>query len=98
MEIDPTGASGLALDFTSLAAPDEASVMKLGIQEIYEAARAAGFTPDQATTWTAIALAESGGETGALNDRGEHSVGLWQINVSPSVRENVWGNLNDPLV
>ena len=56
--------------------------MKLGIQEIYEAARAAGFTPDQATTWTAIALAESGGETGALNDSGEHSVGLWQINVS----------------
>ena len=72
--------------------------MKLGIQEIYEAARAAGFTPDQATTWTAIALAESGGETGALNDSGEHSVGLWQINVSPSVRENVWGNLNDPVV
>ena len=72
--------------------------MKLGIQEIYEAARAAGFTPDQATTWTAIALAESGGETGALNDSGEHSMGLWQINVSPSVRENVWGNLNDPVV
>ena len=72
--------------------------MKLGIQEIYEAARAAGFTPDQATTWTAIALAESGGETGALNDSGEHSVGLWQINVSSSVRENVWGNLNDPVV
>ncbi len=38
--------------------------MKLGIREIYEAARAAGFSPDQATTWTAIALAESGGETG----------------------------------
>ena len=72
--------------------------MKLGIQEIYEAARAAGFTPDQATTWTAIALAESGGETGALNDSGEHSMGLWQINVSPTVRENVWGNLNDPVV
>ena len=72
--------------------------MKLGIQEIYEAARAAGFTPDQATTWTAIALAESGGETGALNDSGEHSVGLWQINVSSSVRENVWGDLNDPVV
>ena len=41
--------------------------MKLAIREIYEAARAAGFNPDQATTWTAIALAESGGETGAHN-------------------------------
>ena len=30
--------------------------MKLSIQQIYDAARAAGFTPDQATTWTAIAL------------------------------------------
>jgi cell wall-associated NlpC family hydrolase len=72
--------------------------MKLSIQQIYDAARSAGFTPDQATTWTAIALAESGGETGALNDQGEHSVGLWQINVSPGVRANTWGNLNDPVV
>ncbi len=72
--------------------------MRLGIGEIYEAARAAGFTPDQATTWTAIALAESGGETGALNDSGEHSQGLWQINVSPTVRPNVWGDLTDPRV
>jgi cell wall-associated NlpC family hydrolase len=72
--------------------------MKLGIREIYEAARAAGFTPDQATTWTAIALAESGGETGAHNPRGEDSRGLWQINVAPGVRENVWGDLSDPVV
>lgn len=72
--------------------------MGLSIQEIYEAARGAGFTPDQATTWTAIALAESGGETGALNDSGEHSVGLWQVNVASDVRANTWGNLNDPVV
>lgn len=72
--------------------------MKLDIQQIYEAARAAGFTPDQATTWTAIALAESGGETGALNDVGEHSVGLWQINVASDVRSNTWGDLTDPYV
>lgn len=72
--------------------------MKLSIQQIYEAARAAGFTPDQATTWTAIAMAESGGETGALNDQGEHSMGLWQINVGAGVRTNHWGNLNDPFV
>ena len=72
--------------------------MKLGIREIYEAARQAGFTPDQATTWTAIALAESGGETGARNPSGEDSRGLWQINVDPHVRTNKWGNLYDPLV
>jgi murein DD-endopeptidase MepM/ murein hydrolase activator NlpD len=53
---------------------------------------------DQAVTWTAIALAESGGNTSALNAKGEHSVGLWQININPSVRNNVWGNLEDPLV
>lgn len=72
--------------------------MRLSIREIYEAARAAGFTPDQATTWTAIALAESGGETGAHNPRGEDSRGLWQINVAPGVRENAWGDLSDPAV
>ncbi|HEY7042100.1 MAG TPA: hypothetical protein VH419_00370, partial [Nocardioidaceae bacterium] len=69
----------------------------LTIAAIYQAARTAGFTPEQATTWTAIALAESGGNTGALNDHGEYSMGLWQINVGPGVRDNVWGNLNDPV-
>ena len=49
----------------------------LSIREIYDAARSAGFTPHQAVTWTAISLAESGGRTGALNDHGEYSVGLW---------------------
>ena len=58
----------------------------LSIREIYEAAREAGFTPHQAVTWTAIAMAESGGRTGALNDKGEHSIGLWQINVASGVR------------
>jgi cell wall-associated NlpC family hydrolase len=72
--------------------------MKLGIREIYEAARAAGFSPDQATTWTAIAMAESGGETGAHNPNGEDSRGLWQINIAPGVRQNVWGDLSDPYV
>jgi len=72
--------------------------MKLGIREIYDAARAAGFTPDQATTWTAIAMAESGGETGAHNPNGEDSRGLWQINIAAGVRQNVWGDLSDPNV
>lgn len=50
--------------------------------EIFAAALEAGFTPDQAVTMTAIALAESGGNTGALNSTGEYSVGLWQINTA----------------
>ena len=70
----------------------------LSIREIYEAARDAGFTPHQAVTWTAIAMAESRGRTGALNDKGEHSVGLWQINVAGDVRKNSWGDLTDPEV
>jgi hypothetical protein len=70
----------------------------LSIREIYEAARDAGFSPHQAVTWTAIALAESSGRTGALNDKGEHSIGLWQINVASGVRNNKWGDLTDPEV
>ncbi|HEY5821013.1 MAG TPA: NlpC/P60 family protein [Propionibacteriaceae bacterium] len=68
----------------------------LSIREIYDAARDAGFTPHQAVTWTSIAMAESGGRTTALNAKGEHSVGLWQINVASGVRANKWGDLHDP--
>jgi hypothetical protein len=69
----------------------------LSIREIYDAARSAGFTPHQAVTWTAIAMAESGGRTGALNDNGEHSVGLWQINVrADASRATTWGDLASP--
>lgn len=53
----------------------------LSADQIYAVARQAGFSPDQAVTMTAIALAESGGNTQALNPNGEHSVGLWQINM-----------------
>ena len=70
---------------------------KLSIGQIYDAARDAGFTPEQAVTWTAIAMAESGGQTGALNDRGEYSVGLWQINVrADEGRRTRYGDLHDP--
>jgi cell wall-associated NlpC family hydrolase len=55
-------------------------VATLTAREIYRAARTAGFSPDQATTMTAIALAESGGRSEAHNSRGEDSVGLFQIN------------------
>lgn len=65
---------------------------KLSDTEIYVTARAAGFSPDQAKTMTAIAIAESSGNAKATNDtRGRHdlpsgqsqeySLGLWQINV-----------------
>ncbi|HKE73341.1 MAG TPA: NlpC/P60 family protein [Acidimicrobiales bacterium] len=64
--------------------------------EIYNICLGAGFTPDQAVTWTAIAMAESGGNTDAHNPHGEDSRGLWQVNVAGGVRGNTWGNLYDP--
>src|SRR6478735_6535796 len=64
------------------------------ILQIYEAARSAGFTPQQATTWTAIAMAESGGRVDAHNPDGEDSRGLWQINLN--AHDDKWGDLYDP--
>lgn len=49
--------------------------------QIYAAARQAGFSASQAVTMTAIALAESGGNVSASNTSGEDSHGLWQINM-----------------
>jgi cell wall-associated NlpC family hydrolase len=49
-------------------------------EQIYGFARQAGFSPDEAATMTAIALAESGGNGRAHNPHGENSQGLWQIN------------------
>ncbi|RZU48493.1 cell wall-associated NlpC family hydrolase [Krasilnikovia cinnamomea] len=49
-------------------------------EQIYGFARRAGFSPDEAATMTAIALAESGGNSRAHNPHGEDSRGLWQIN------------------
>ncbi|MBD7918578.1 C40 family peptidase [Cellulomonas sp. Sa3CUA2] len=68
----------------------------LSAQEIYRYARMAGFAPDQAQTMTAIALAESGGNTGAHNPVGEDSRGLWQINVAAH-KDLVGVDLSDPL-
>lgn len=50
-------------------------------KQIYGFAREAGFSPDQSATMTAIALAESGGNSQAHNPSGEDSRGLWQINL-----------------
>ncbi|MET0237683.1 MAG: NlpC/P60 family protein [Kibdelosporangium sp.] len=49
-------------------------------EQIYAFAREAGFSPDRAATMTAIALAESRGNSSAHNPVGENSKGLWQIN------------------
>ncbi|WP_433383058.1 NlpC/P60 family protein [Actinoplanes sp. CA-142083] len=49
-------------------------------EQIYGFARRAGFTPDESATMTAIALAESNGNSKAHNAVGEDSRGLWQIN------------------
>ena len=51
---------------------------------IFDAALKAGFTPSEATTMLAIALAESGGVPFAHNPRGEDSRGIWQINIDPT--------------
>jgi Lysozyme like domain/NlpC/P60 family len=70
-------------------------------EAIYAAARQAGFSPDQAVTMTAIAMAESGGNPGAHNSTGEDSRGLWQINLSPQANGNApWAqtlDLFDPV-
>jgi cell wall-associated NlpC family hydrolase len=53
----------------------------LTAREIYRFARLAGFSPDQSVTMTAIALAESGGDTHAHATGDEDSRGLWQVNL-----------------
>jgi cell wall-associated NlpC family hydrolase len=70
----------------------------LSAQEIYQICLGAGFNPDDAVTWTAIALAESGGNTAAHNPSGEDSWGLWQINVGSGASSNHWGDLTDARV
>ena len=53
-------------------------------EEIARAARKAGFPEDKIATMTAIAMAESSGDSAALNNNpntGDLSYGLWQINM-----------------
>src|SRR5919199_2274081 len=50
--------------------------------QIFQVLREAGFSPDQAVNFTAIAMAESGGDPHARLHTGvEDSRGLWQINL-----------------
>ena len=65
--------------------------------EIYGFARAAGFTADQATTMTAVALAESGGNVDAHATHGEDSRGLWQINMNAHASTFGSVDLYDPI-
>lgn len=69
---------------------------RLTAAEIAWYAYQAGFRGEALATAVAVALAESGGWTGAHNPNGEDSRGLWQINVAPNVRRNTWGDLFDP--
>jgi len=66
-------------------------------EQIYGFARRAGFSPDESATMTAIALAESGGNSKAHNPHGEDSRGLWQINGRAHPDFLTKYNLYDPL-
>lgn len=66
--------------------------------EIYMLLKRAGFMPDEATTMVAVAMAESGGRPAALNDQGEYSTGLFQINTAPGANTDLaYLDLTDPL-
>jgi hypothetical protein len=68
----------------------------LSSDEIFAVARTAGFSRQQAQTMTAIALAESGGDS-THRGSGEDARGLWQINAQehPELAERY--DLDDPL-
>lgn len=55
---------------------------KISDQQIAQVAYNAGFRGEALVTAVTIALGESHGNTTALNDHGEFSVGLWQVNVN----------------
>src|SRR5690242_4255761 len=64
----------------------------LTVRELYDIARGAGFGEREAVTWTAIALARSGGRTGEPGAPG----GPWRITSLPGVDAGRWGDLDDP--
>jgi cell wall-associated NlpC family hydrolase len=70
---------------------------RFSAEQIYGFARRAGFSPDESATMTAIALAESGGNSKAHNPVGEDSRGLWQINAKAHPDFLAKFNLYDPV-
>src|SRR5688572_9163759 len=66
-------------------------------EQIYGFCRLAGFSPDEAATFTAIALAESGGNSRAYNPHGEDSKGLFQINARAHPGLDQKYDLYDPV-
>lgn len=66
---------------------------------LYDAASKAGFTGDALHRAVATALAESGGNFGANNTKGEDSRGPWQINVGAGAHPQLAGvDLYDPYI
>jgi hypothetical protein len=53
---------------------------QLNANQVAQVAYAAGFRGEDLVIAVAVAMGESGGSASALNAKGEHSVGLWQIN------------------
>ena len=64
--------------------------------ELYQAAIQAGFDPQNAAIAAAVAMAESGGRTDALNSSGEYSVGPMQINLQAHP-QYANADINSPL-
>lgn len=66
------------------AEPGSVPAGSLGTEKLVSLAQSAGFKGEDAATMAAIAMAESGGKSGAINDNpktGDLSYGLWQINM-----------------
>lgn len=74
-------AQGQQSQFAAQNAPYSGSVSGTGLGTIVSAAYQAGFRGEDLINAAAIAMAESGGNPGAINDSGQdRSVGLFQIN------------------
>lgn len=82
------GASNAAATLSSAgpgsATPGSVPAGSLGTAKLVQLARSAGFNANDAAIMAAIAMAESGGRSGAHNNNaatGDNSYGLWQINM-----------------
>lgn len=70
----------------------------MNVGELQSVLRAAGWPEGKIVLVAAIGMAESSGNPRAVNPRGEHSVGLWQINMrAHGTRYGTESQLYDPL-